>query len=59
MYGRDPHGTLRRAVIGRARGVQFAFDKRTAYADVPMTLMWLSSCPIARQPAGALLMHVP
>jgi len=40
VYGGDWNAPLRRALAGRSRGIELAFNQREAYKDIPMTLVW-------------------
>jgi hypothetical protein len=39
-YGRDPYSLLRQALVGRARGISFLFERGHGHDDIPMTDIW-------------------
>lgn len=40
LYGRDPTAPLRRAVVGRSRGVALTFDLSAHVGDIDMLVLW-------------------
>src|SRR6266540_1469391 len=40
LYGRDPTAPLRRALVGRSRGVALTFDLGAHVGDIDMAVLW-------------------